>query len=530
VAALLTRLPFAAQRMWDHDSIQFALGVERFNLAAHHPHPPGYPLYIALLKLLTHLGIDSLHGMVGITILVSALGAGLMVPLVARLAAEASPEAGASAAWAAGVLAAALFVFNPILWFYGELPLVYAVEGGLAVAVAWSAFRMDEGSSAFFVACAVYAVVGGLRPTTMVLLAPLFLFGVVRAWRRGQLTPGRLVAGAVLVVAIVLAWFVPLCRAAGGFAAYQAISREHFQTLLPATSIVYGAGWPALRHNLEILVKWAIQGVFPGGVALVLAWIVRPALAATGVRRLVRALPWLLIWAVPPMAFFALFHITKAGYTLIHLPALLVMIALLVPLAPKGSERPERWTPMAIAVVAAALIGGGLFLFGQDRRSDQAKWWAIVRNEFNQGALSTYERDLDALVAWVHQYPSESTVLGTVELSGTGAASAEGFLYPWQRHLQWYLPRYPVLWLVPEQDLAFVTQGHRPFIREQGMVDVPPETQHVLLVLSKPTGDRLRLPGGHWIGSTFYVVDLPFQRALRLGPLVLVGREHQEAA
>ncbi|HEV7517665.1 MAG TPA: hypothetical protein VGR07_15300, partial [Thermoanaerobaculia bacterium] len=91
VVAVLSRLPFAARRLWDHDSVQFALGVERYDLAAHHPHPPGYPLYIGLLKLLAGLGIDSLHGMVGLAILASGLGAALLVLLVARLVAE--PEA-----------------------------------------------------------------------------------------------------------------------------------------------------------------------------------------------------------------------------------------------------------------------------------------------------------------------------------------------------------------------------------------------------------------------------------------------------
>ncbi len=75
--------------MWDHDSIQFALGVERYDLAAHHPHPPGYPLYIALLKLLAACGVDSLHGMVALSILAEGIGAGLMVLLVARLVASA---------------------------------------------------------------------------------------------------------------------------------------------------------------------------------------------------------------------------------------------------------------------------------------------------------------------------------------------------------------------------------------------------------------------------------------------------------
>src|SRR5436305_12252573 len=85
-ATALLRLPFAARRMWDHDSVQLALGVERYDLAAHHPHPPGYPLYIGLLKLLAALGVDPLHGMVALAILGGALGAGCIVLVTSRLA------------------------------------------------------------------------------------------------------------------------------------------------------------------------------------------------------------------------------------------------------------------------------------------------------------------------------------------------------------------------------------------------------------------------------------------------------------
>src|SRR5436190_23665400 len=37
----------------DMDSINFALGVEKFDVSAHRPHPPGYPVYIALGKIST---------------------------------------------------------------------------------------------------------------------------------------------------------------------------------------------------------------------------------------------------------------------------------------------------------------------------------------------------------------------------------------------------------------------------------------------------------------------------------------------
>src|ERR1700720_3676904 len=179
-AAVMTRVPFAARRLWDHDSVQFALGVERYDLAAHHPHPPGYPLYIAVLKLLAMLGVDSLHGMVALSILDAALGAALIVPLTARLASGVGTRA-----VRAGALAAALYVFNPLLWFYGELPLVYAVEGGMTVGLAYAALRMADGRGPFLAACAAFALAGGVRPSTLVLLLPLFLLGAWHAWRRG---------------------------------------------------------------------------------------------------------------------------------------------------------------------------------------------------------------------------------------------------------------------------------------------------------------------------------------------------------
>ena len=378
-AAVMTRVPFAARRLWDHDSVQFALGVEKYDLAAHHPHPPGYPLYIAVLKLLAMLGVDSLHGMVALSILAAALGAGLIVPLTARLASAAAERGMAAAGTAglasgagveggarsrlaagavrAGALAAALYVFNPLLWFYGELPLVYAVEGGMTVGLAYAALRMADGRGPFLAACAAFALAGGVRPSTLVLLLPLFLLGVWHAWRRGA-TAGTMAAGAALGAAVGLAWLVPLLAAAGGLAAYRRIGSEHFSALLPYTSILYGAGWKALAHNLTIMTKWFLQGLVPAVVALGALWLPLPrrpavaapaqdrrtggagaggegdgasrsAAAAAGLRLLAAAWPWLAAWAVPPVLFFALFHVTKAGYTLIYLPALLVAASLL---------------------------------------------------------------------------------------------------------------------------------------------------------------------------------------------------------
>jgi hypothetical protein len=514
VAALLCRLPFAAHRLWDHDSIQFALGVEKYDLAAHHPHPPGYPLYIGLLKLLAGLGIDSLHGMVGLAVLSGALGAAFTVLLTIRLVSRVPP----GRALRAGLFAGLLYAFNPLLWFYAELPLLYAVEGGLTVALAYSALRMGDGARPFLAACALFALAGGLRPSTMVLLAPLFLLGLWRARRRGSLGLPLVLGGAALSGTLVLAWLVPLCAAAGGLAAYRRIGSEHFNALLPYTSILYGAGWGALAHNLEVLAKWTLQGIFPGAAALLSLWLVTPRRIAAGLRLLAPELSWLLAWAAPPVLFFALVHVTKAGYTLVYLPAFLVAIAV----AATPALAASRWRHL-FALVLSSLLGGGLFLFGADRRPEQPRSLAVVRNEFNRGAIAAYEADLDKLLAVLRRYPPQTTVLATVELSGTGAAAAEGFLYPWQRHLQWYLPQYPVVLLVPEQRFALLSQGHRPFYRQDTVVELPPLTRQILFVLSAPAGPRLDLgpAPAQRVGKTFYLLAVPFAGELRVGPLLL---------
>src|ERR1700704_2668271 len=48
VIYLAAHLPFLAPSLEDIDSINFALGLRAFNPALHQPHPPGYPVYMAL--------------------------------------------------------------------------------------------------------------------------------------------------------------------------------------------------------------------------------------------------------------------------------------------------------------------------------------------------------------------------------------------------------------------------------------------------------------------------------------------------
>jgi hypothetical protein len=164
--------------------------------------------------------------------------------------------------------------------------------------------------------------------------------------------------------------------------------------------------------------------VFPGAVAIAVLWIATPAAVAPGLRLLRDRGGVLAAWAIPPILFFALFHVTKAGYTLVHLPALLTAIAVVAApaLAWEGKRGRLLAGTAAAVVVGAGLFGAGLFLFGADRRPEQSRAWALVRHEWNRGTIAAYESDLDDMIATVRQYPPATTVLVAVELGGTGPA------------------------------------------------------------------------------------------------------------
>src|SRR5712671_6313297 len=46
-----TRLLALARSLWDWDEALFCLGMRSYDVTAHHPQPPGFPVYIALGRI-----------------------------------------------------------------------------------------------------------------------------------------------------------------------------------------------------------------------------------------------------------------------------------------------------------------------------------------------------------------------------------------------------------------------------------------------------------------------------------------------
>ncbi|MFQ5514700.1 MAG: hypothetical protein ACE5FG_09695 [Myxococcota bacterium] len=109
-ALLLLRLPPALDGL---DSVNFALALQDYDLGLEQPHPPGYPVYIALARMLLGLGFREEHALA----LPGILAAALLLPAL-RILAERTGCCARSIALAVSILA-----LHPLLLLEGPRPL-----------------------------------------------------------------------------------------------------------------------------------------------------------------------------------------------------------------------------------------------------------------------------------------------------------------------------------------------------------------------------------------------------------------------
>src|SRR4051794_23854063 len=64
----LSRLYAISHSMWDWDEALFASALHHYDVAQHHPHPPGFPLFFALAKLARFVIDDDFHALRAISI------------------------------------------------------------------------------------------------------------------------------------------------------------------------------------------------------------------------------------------------------------------------------------------------------------------------------------------------------------------------------------------------------------------------------------------------------------------------------
>ena len=246
----LSRVPFRSQSLFAWDSANFALALDRYNVAFHQPQPPGYPMYVGSARALYALLGDANAAYVWLSLVASGLAVTFLVLAGARLY-------GRRTALMAGVLLATSSVF----WSQGVVAYPYAFLAFFSALVAWlSRVILDRPSPLVVLGtAAVIGLAGGFRTELIPFLTPLWLYAAAsrRVWT-------QIAAGFAAMSLAILCWYVPMVAASGGWEAYQTATTGYYAYFIQTTS---GAGklLLGLLENTRALVGFLYNGL---GLAL----------------------------------------------------------------------------------------------------------------------------------------------------------------------------------------------------------------------------------------------------------------------
>jgi hypothetical protein len=199
----LTRLLAVSHSMWDWDEALFASALHHYDVAQHHPHPPGFPLFFALAKLARFFVHDDFHALRAISTLASLFIFPAMFALARSLRFR----------FRTCVVAALLFCFLPNVWYWGgtgftdELALVTALAGAALL------LRDDRRRGTYIAGCILFAATMLVRAQNVLLVWPW----MVASWRRLRTRRrGEVMAGAALIVVLVLTGYGIAAKLTGG--------------------------------------------------------------------------------------------------------------------------------------------------------------------------------------------------------------------------------------------------------------------------------------------------------------------------
>jgi hypothetical protein len=310
VLVLATRVAFRSHYLYDIDSVNFALGMRRFDPSVYQPHPPGYFLYVLLGRGANLLFHDANTALVAISI---AAGCGALCTIYAL----AYNWFGRRAAVFAGLV----FAFSPLAWFHGTVALTYGVEQFFSGLAGYFLWRVYSGAQQFIVPAALtVGLAAGFRPSFLLFLGPLMLFSVV--FTPGRLSRARWLGGAAVLAVTVAAWFFPMVSASGGLHAYGSALVSLWR-IAPAKRTVFNSN-PAV--SLARLISIAGIYLLCFGCAGLTAFRKRRGEGAIAQRTKL----FIGMWVAPGLLFFTLIFLlfVNSGYLLVISPPVFAWLGL----------------------------------------------------------------------------------------------------------------------------------------------------------------------------------------------------------
>lgn len=159
-----------ASSPWEWDEVLFIQAMEEYDISAHRPHPPGYPLFIAAAHVVRPLVSSDFEALQLIVLLGACLLPVAILGLLTELGFSRWVRFGA-------VL---LTLFTPTIWFYGGTAFSDVPALTVTVCAGWILLRKNAGWSWSVASGIAIAAVAGFRPQNLLILLPFAAVAIAR--------------------------------------------------------------------------------------------------------------------------------------------------------------------------------------------------------------------------------------------------------------------------------------------------------------------------------------------------------------
>jgi hypothetical protein len=300
-----TRLPLAPNQLFTFDDVNLAYAMGHFDIRSSQPQPPGYPLFVLEMRVLSWLRFHRVENILLTLALAGSVAALLLLTLAGNRI-----FGGQS-----GLYAALLLALNPVFWHSGVVSALRIQLAVASLAVALACWKAWQGDARWVRRSAlVLGFAAGIRPEIGPLLLPLW---AVSAWR-ARVSRQEFRAAFGLMAAAVLVWLLPAMLASGGPVGYVKACLEYIADQATVTSGLFGSDhWQTTFWHLIV---WTFAILPTCALPAVLAW---QRGDGWGIQRAQWA--FLAVWFLPPFAFALFVHLEDPGQAL----GMTVVVALL---------------------------------------------------------------------------------------------------------------------------------------------------------------------------------------------------------
>jgi MFS family permease len=227
VVCALIKIATVPASLWEWDDMLFASALSNYDVAAHSPHPPGFPVFIGITRPFFWLLKDEYAALTAVSLIFSCLLAPALYYLFRGVFRD------KRVAFAGALLCG----FMPNVWFYSssgrsDAPAMVAGIIGLGLML-----RGAESRKALYAGCAALGLGMGIRVTVLPLMGVITAMVFIELLLRRQY---KIVAAAASIIAIcALLWYVPLILDTG-WEKYRAVSAAHSQFIMRNDTVLSG--------------------------------------------------------------------------------------------------------------------------------------------------------------------------------------------------------------------------------------------------------------------------------------------------